>query len=329
MTNPNRIGRRAALGLAGAGLLPLPGLAQGTWPERPVTLIVPFAPGGATDMIARLVAEGLTPRLGRSVVVENRPGGAANIGVAALARAPADGYTIGVVSLTTLGLNPWLYRDRLPFNPERDFAFISNGAATPNVLVVNQRKIPATTLPELVAWLRANPGRANYGSSGTGSAIHVAMEVFLAAAGLTGTHVPYRGSGPMMTDLIAGQIDLAVDAAAVAWPHAQSGAVRALATTGPRRAEFAADLPTLAETWPDAIIEPWHGFAAPAGTPRAVVERLSREIQAVLRDPATEQRMRAQMMVPAPMDPDAFASFVATERRRYGPVIERANIRAE
>jgi tripartite-type tricarboxylate transporter receptor subunit TctC len=261
--------------------------------------------------------------------VENRPGGAANIGVGALARSAPDGHTIGIVSLTTMGMNPWLYADRLPFDPARDFAFISNGAITPNVLVVNPRKIPAATLPELVAWLRANPGRANFGSSGAGSAIHVAMEVFLAAAGLTATHVPYRGSGPMMTDLIGGQIDIAVDGAAVAWPHVQAGSVRALATTGARRAFFAPDLPTLAETWSDAIVDPWHGFAAPAGTPRAVVERLSREIQAVLRDPATEQRMRAQVMVPAPMEPDAFAAFVQTERRRYGPVIQRANIRPD
>lgn len=329
MTNLLRPNRRALLGLTAAALLPLPARAQAAWPERNITLIVPFAPGGASDMIARLVADALGPRMGRAVVVENRPGGAANIGVGALARSAPDGHTIGIVSLTTLGMNPWLYADRLPFDPARDFAFISNGAITPNVLVVNPRKIPATTLPELVAWLRANPGRANFGSSGAGTAIHVAMEVFLAAAGLTATHVPYRGSGPMMTDLIGGQIDMAVDGAAVAWPHVQAGSVRALATTGARRAFFAPELPTLAETWPDAIVDPWHGFAAPAGTPRAVIERLSREIQAVLRDPATEQRMRTQVMVPAPMDPDAFAAFVETERRRYGPVIQRANIRPE
>ena len=329
MTDLLRPRRRALLGATAAALLPLPARAQAAWPERNVTLIVPFAPGGASDMIARLVAEALGPRIGRAVVVENRPGGAANIGVGALARSTPDGHTIGIVSLTTMGMNPWLYADRLPFDPSRDFAFISNGAITPNVLVVNPRKIPAATLPELVAWLRANPGRANFGSSGAGSAIHVAMEVFLAAAGLTATHVPYRGSGPMMTDLIGGQIDMAVDGAAVAWPHVQAGGVRALATTGARRAFFAPELPTLAETWPDAIVDPWHGFAAPAGTPRAVIERLSREIQAVLRDPATGQRMRAQVMVPAPMDPDAFAAFVETERRRYGPVIQRANIRPE
>lgn len=327
MNTPFRTGRRAALTLAGAALLPRPSLAQGTWPERTITVIVPFAPGGATDMIGRLMAEALTPRLGRTVVVENRPGAAANIGVGALARATPDGHTIGIVSLTTMGLNPWLYRDSLPFDPARDFAFISNGAITPNVLVVNPRKIPVATLPDLAGWLRANPGRANFGSSGAGTAIHVAMEVFLAAAGLTATHVPYRGSGPMMTDLIGGQIDMAVDGAAVAWPHVQANAVRALATTGAQRAFFAPELPTLAETWPDAIVDPWHGFAAPAGTPRPVVERLSREIQAVLRDPGVAQRMRAQVMVPAPMEPDAFAAFVAAERRRYGPVIERANIR--
>ncbi|UFN50415.1 tripartite tricarboxylate transporter substrate binding protein [Roseomonas sp. OT10] len=322
-------GRRALLGLAGAALLSRPGLAQGAWPERGLTLIVPFAPGGATDMIGRLVADRLSPRLGRPVVVENRPGGAANIGVAALARSAPDGYTIGIVSLTTFGLNPWLYRDRLPFDPVGDFAFISNGATTPNVLVVNPRKVPAGTLQELVAWLRDHPGQANYGSSGAGTAIHVAMEMFLAAAGVKATHVPYRGSGPMMTDLVGGQIDLAIDAASVAWPHVQSGALRAVATTGAERASFSPDLPTLAETWPQVVIDPWHGFAAPAGTPRPVVERLSREIQAVLREPQTEEKMRQQVMVPRPMDPAAFTAFVAAERARYGAVIERANIRVD
>ncbi len=322
------IHRRAALG-ALAGLLPWRARAQGNWPDRPITLIVPFAPGGATDMIGRMVAEALAPRLGRPVVVENRPGGAANIGVGALARAMPDGHTIGIVSLTTLGMNPWLYRDRLPFDPARDFAPISNGAITPNVLVINPRQIPVGTLAELVAWLAANPGRANYGSSGAGTAIHVAMEVFLAAAGVTATHVPYRGSGPMMTDLIGGQIDLAVDGAAVAWPHVQAGSVKAIATTGATRAFFAPELPTLAESWPDAIVDPWHGFAAPAATPRPIVERLSREIQAVLRDPAIVARMRSQVMIPAPMEPDAFAAFITAERGRYGPVIQRANIRAE
>ncbi len=325
MTTTHALGRRAVLALA--SLAPAAALAQGTWPERAVTVIVPFAPGGATDMMARLVAERLAMRLGKPVVVENRPGGAANIGVSALARAPADGYTLGILSLTTMGLNPWLYRDRLPFDPARDFAFISNGAITPNVLVVNPRKISVANVAELVAWLRANPGRANYGSSGAGSAIHVAMEVFLAAAGgLAATHVPYRGSGPMITDLIGGQIDMAVDGAAVAWPHVQSGALRAIATTSARRAFFAPDLPALAETWPEAVVDPWHGFGAPAGTPQPIVERLSREIQAVLSDPAVAERMRSQVMVPAPMDPAAFAAFAESERRRYGAVIERAGI---
>jgi tripartite-type tricarboxylate transporter receptor subunit TctC len=320
--------RRGAIGLA-AGLLPGIAGAQAAWPERAVTLIVPFPPGGATDMIARQVAERLAPRLGRPVVVDNRPGAAANIGVAALARATPDGHTIGVVSLTSLGLNPWLYRERLPFNPEADFAPISNGAFTPNVLVVNPRKLPVANLAELVAWLRANPDRASYGAGAAGSAIHVAMEMFLAASGTRATHVAYRGSAPLMTDLIAGQIDLAVDGAAVAWPHAQAGAIRALATTGASRAPFAPELPALTELFPGTVIDPWHGFAAPAGTPRAIVERLSREIQAVLREPDTAERFRAQVMIPAPMDPDSFAAFIRAERHRYGPVIERANIRAE
>jgi tripartite-type tricarboxylate transporter receptor subunit TctC len=322
-----RLRRRAVLGASLA--LPFAAHAQDGFPSRPVTLIVPFAPGGATDMIGRMVAEALSPRLGKPVVVENRPGAAANIGVSVLARATPDGHTIGIVSLTTLGLNPWLYKDRLPFDPAKDFAPLSNGAITPNVLVVNPRKVPANDLAELVAWMKANPGRANYGSSGPGSAIHVAMEVFLAAAGLTASHVPYRGSAPMMTDLIGGQIDLAVDGAAVAWPHVQSGALRAIATTGAERTFFAPDLPTLAETFPNAIVAPWHGFAAPAATPRPVVERLSQEIQAVLRDPAIVDRIRSQVMIPAPMAPDDFARFITSERNRYGTVIERAGIRVE
>jgi tripartite-type tricarboxylate transporter receptor subunit TctC len=323
------ITRRAALATLAATASPGIVRAQGAWPERSVTMIVPFPPGGATDMIARLVAEALAPRLGRAVVVDNRPGAAANLGVAALARAVPDGHTFGVISLTTMALNPWLYKERLPFNPDRDFLPISNGAFTPNALVINPRKIPVANLAELVAWLRANPGRANYGAGAAGTAIHVAMEMFLAASGTRATHVAYRGSAPLMTDLIAGQIDLAADGAAVAWPHVQAGTIRAIATTGAERAFFAPELPTLHEMFPDTIIDPWHGFGFPAGTPRPIVERMSREIQAVLRDPAIVSRLRAQVMLPAPMDPDPFAAFILAERRRYGPVIERAGITAE
>ena len=318
--------RRAALALLA---LPATAQAQAAWPERPVTMIVPFPPGGATDMIARTVAEALAPRLGRAVVVDNRPGAAANIGVAALARATPDGYTFGVISLTSMALNPWLYRERLPFNPDRDFIPITNGAFTPNVLVVNPRRVPARTVQELVEWLRAEPGRASYGAGAAGTAIHVAMEMFLAATGTRATHVAYRGSAPMMTDLIGGQIDMAVDGAAVAWPHAQAGTVRALATTGEQRAFFAPDLPTMHEIWPGTIIDPWHGFGAPAGTPAPIVARLNREITAVLNDPAVAAKLRAQVMEPAPMTPEAFATFIRAERARYGAVVERANIRLE
>jgi len=324
-----RIRRRVALAALASPLLPRATLAQGAWPERPITLIVPFPPGGATDMIARIVAEALAPRLGRPVVISNQPGAAANIGVAALSRAAPDGYTIGVISLTTMAINPWLYRDRLPFNPDRDFVPISNGAFTPNIVVVNPRRVPVNTLAELVAWLRANGERANYGAGAPGTAIHVAMEMFLSASGTRATHIVYRGSAPLMTDLIAGQIDMAADGAAVAWPHVQAGTIRAIATTGAERAFFAPDLPTLHEMWPGTIIDPWHGFGAPAGTPAPVVERLSREIGAVLREPSVVERMRGQVMVPAPMEPAAFAAFIQEERRRYGPVIERANIRPE
>jgi tripartite-type tricarboxylate transporter receptor subunit TctC len=324
-----RIPRRAALAALALPALGRAAAAQGAWPERTVTMIVPFPPGGATDMIARLVAEALAPRLGRPVVVSNQPGAAANIGVAALARATPDGHTFGVISLTTMALNPWLYRERLPFDPDRDFIPVSNGAFTPNVVVVNPRRVPVANLEELVAWLRANGERANYGGGAPGTAIHVAMEMFLAASGTRATHIVYRGSAPLMTDLIAGQIDLAADGAAVAWPHVQAGTIRAIATTGERRAFFAPDLPTLHELWPGTIIDPWHGFGFPAGTPAPIVERMSREIQAVLRDPAVAERLRAQVMVPAPMEPAAFAEFIRAERRRYGPVIERANIRPE
>ena len=323
------IHRRTLAALPLALVAPMRAHAQAGWPERNLTLIVPVAPGGATDLIARVVAEGLAPRLGRAVTVENRPGGAANIGAAALARAPADGHTIGVASLTTMALNPWVYRDRLPFDPARDFAFLSNGAFTPNVLVVNPRRVPAASLAELVAWLRANPGVANFGSGGTGTALHVATAMFLAAADARATHIPYRGSAPMTADLVGGQLHFTMDAATSAWPQVTGGALRALATTGAARADFAPDLPTLAETWPEVVVDAWHGFAAPAGTPDAVVERLSREIVAVLREPATVARMRAALLVPAPMDAASFTAFVAEERRRYGTAVERLGIRVE
>lgn len=301
-------------------------VAQAPYPTRPVRMIVPFAPGGASDLVARIVAERLQARWGQGVVVENIGGGGSNIGVAALARATPDGYTIGLINAGSHGVNKALYKDRLPFDPIRDFAPISQLAITPNILVVNPEKVPARTVPELIALLKAKPNALNFGSSGVGTTLHVGMELFQQATGTTLTHVPYRGSGPMIVDLLSGQIDVAMDGAAVAWPHVEAGKLRALATSIPQRAGFMPDLPALSEFLPGFDVTAWHGLAAPAGTPAAIVAKISTDVQEILASAEVRDKLAAQKIIALGMTPEAFSTFIAGEIAKWGPVVETAKI---
>lgn len=327
MTTP--ITRRSALAAVAlvAGLAPAP--AQQAYPNKTVRMIVPFPPGGASDLVARIVADKLSTKWGQSVVIENLGGAGSNIGVSALARATPDGYTIGLINSSSHGANKALYKDRLPFDPVKDFAPVTQMVLTPNVVVVNPAKVPAKTLAELVAYAKANPGKLNFGSSGVGSSLHVGMEMLQEVSGTKMNHVPYRGSGPMMTDLLAGQVDLAMDGAAVAWPHVESGKLRAIAISTPNRAPFLADLPALSETYPGFDVTAWHGLAAPAGTPKAIVDTVSADVREILASPEIKSSLESKKIIALGMTPEAFSTFIAGELKKWTAAVEKAGVTAE
>lgn len=300
--------------------------AQAPYPTKPVRVIVPFAAGGASDLVARMVGEKLQAKWGQGVVIENLGGGGSNIGVAALARATPDGYTIGLINAGSHGVNKALYKERLPFDPIRDFAPISQLAITPNVLVVNPEKVKAKTVQEFIALLKEKPNAFNFGSSGVGTTLHVGMELFQQATGTKLSHVPYRGSGPMMVDLLSGQIDVAMDGAAVAWPYVEAGRLRALATSIPTRASFLPDLPALSESLPGFDVTAWHGLAAPAGTPPEIVAKISADVREILATPEIKDKLAAQKIIALGMTPEEFKAFIEAEIRKWEPVVETAKI---
>jgi tripartite-type tricarboxylate transporter receptor subunit TctC len=303
--------------------------AQAPYPNAPVRIIVPFAAGGASDLVARTVAERLQALWGQGVVIENIGGGGSNIGVAALARAKPDGYTLGLINASSHGMNKWLYKEKLAYDPLRDFAPVSQLAITPNVLVVNPEKVPAKTLPEFIALLKQKPNALNFGSSGVGTSLHVGMELFQQTTGTKLTHVPYRGSGPMMVDLLSGQLDVALDGAAVAWPYVEAGKLRVLATSIPQRASFMPDVPAISEFLPGFDVTAWHGLAAPAGTPKEIIEKVSRDVRGILETPEIRERLATQKIIALGMTPDAFRAFIEAEIKKWEPVVEKAQIRIE
>jgi tripartite-type tricarboxylate transporter receptor subunit TctC len=334
-----KISRRRASALlaaawAGAGLAPaVPGRAQPTagaaqnYPSRPVRIIVPFPPGQAADVFARLVADELSKRWPQRVVVDNRAGGAGAIGMEAIARAAPDGHTLGIGTSGTLGVNPSVV-PRLPYDAERDFAPVTNIFTLPLVIVVHPG-FPARTVQELVAHARANPG-LQFASAGPATAQHMAAEMFAHRAGLRMVHVPYRGSGPAMADLIAGNVELIFDSTTSALPHVQAGRIRALAVTTERRFPQLPDVPTVAETViPGYAAVGWSGIVAPAATPAEIVRRINADVVAILRDPGVAQRMADLAAVPDPGTPEEFAAFIRAEIAKWREVARVANVRLE
>ena len=300
-----------------------------SYPNKPIRLIVPVPPGGAADGMARLVADHLQAKWGQPVLVDNKPGAASAIGLGLLSKAPADGYTIGMGNIAANAINPALQPANFPFNPVKDFAAISLIGVTPLILVVNADKVPSKTIPEFIAYLKANPGKIAYGSSGTGSSLHIAMELFLQKTGTTMLHVPYKGSAPMMTDLLGGQVLASMDAATTSWPQVQSGKLRALGVAGSERAFFAPDLPLVRDIVSGFDVKPWHGLMAPAGTPPAIVNKLSEEIQAFLRTPAAQAKLQAAGIVRVGNSAAEFQAFMASEFELYKKIIQEAGIKAE
>jgi len=318
-----------ALPAAGILALPAPALAQGTWPARPVRIVVPFTPGGSTDIIARALAADLQAEFGQPFVVENRGGAGGTIGTEAVAHAAPDGYTLLLGHIGTLAVNPSLYR-RLSFDTVESFAPITLAAVVPNVMVVNPSRVAAGGIAELIALARQRPRSLSYGSGGNGSAAHIAMAAFNLATDTVMEHVPYRGTAPMMNDLIGGTIDLTFTGGPPALPPVRAGLLRALGVSSLHRLPAAPDIPTIAEQGaPGFEATQWYGLLAPANTPRPIVNRLNAASARALRGEALRARLEAEGAEAAPNTPEQFRDFILSERSRWSEVVRRADLRLE
>lgn len=321
------IPRRGLLGLATALGAVRPGAAQ-DFPTRPIRLIVPYPPGGATDITARLLAQEMLASLGQSVAVENRGGGASVTGTQAVATAPADGYTLGVVD-TAFAVNPGLLRSRLPYDTRRDFTFISLLVTSPLALVV-PASAPWHSVAALVAAAKASPGQLPFGSAGNGTAIHMAGEQFRQSAGFTYVHVPYRGGGPMITDLIAGRVQLAFGTVPAVAEHVRGGRLRALAVTGTAASPLLQGVPSMAEAGlPQVDAALMNGLIGPAGMPPAITQRLAAAARAALDVPATRSRLSELGFDVVGSTPDAFRDRMLAEIAQWERVIAAGGIEAD
>ncbi|MGE8618149.1 MAG: Bug family tripartite tricarboxylate transporter substrate binding protein [Achromobacter spanius] len=317
-----------AAAAAGAVLLAGPTAQAADYPEKPVTMIVPFVPGGSSDITARSVTPVLSQTLGQTFVVENKPGANSAIGAQALARSTPDGYTMMVGSIGTFAINEALYKN-LSYNPSKDFAYLTQAVRNPNVLVA-ATKFPANTVAELVAYAKKNPGSVSYASSGTGSSDHLSAVLFRQRTDSTGVDVPYKGGGAAIADLIGGQVNVSFQNLGAVQNHIKAGKLKALAITGDTRAADLPDVPTLAEAGiKDMVVYSWQGFAVPKGTPPAVVEKLSKALQNALRDPKTKQTLQGLGFEVVANTPEQFAAFQQAEVKRWKDVIQKANIQLE
>jgi tripartite-type tricarboxylate transporter receptor subunit TctC len=294
------------------------------YPARPIRLIVPDAPGGSPDQLARLLAKALSESLGQQVFVDNRPGAAGVLATDTAAKAPPDGYTIAMTTTAIYAILPNLKKD-LPYDPVKDFIPVSRIATASNVLVVNV-SLPAKSVAELIQYAKQRPGELNYASAGVGSPAHLAGEMLNLLAGIKLTHIPYKGSAPALLDVIAGNAQIMITSPIAAGAHMNNGRVRALATTGTERNPALPDLPTVAETVPGYEITQSWGIAVPAGTPPAIVTRLADEIGKAMRQPDVRDKVQATGAVPVGDSPQAFTAFMAKERQRLGDVIAKSGI---
>ena len=310
-----------------AAIGPSQALAQ-AYPTKPVRLVVPFPPGGSTDIVARIVAQRLGERIGQPLVVENRGGAGGTIGTEAVAKAAPDGYVLGFASTSTHAVAPAVYA-KLGYDPVKDFAPISLVAVTPYLLVVNP-KVEVKSLKEFVAYVKPRPGKFNYASAGTGSTTHLAMEMLKSAAGLFILHIPYNGNGPAGTAVIAGDVEFLFGSLPAVLPHAKSGRVRALAVGTPKRSPALPDVPTVAESgFPGFDASLWLAIMAPAGTPAAVVNRLNKEIVAVVRSPDAADALNKAGAEPTTSTPAELANMVKDGVRKYAAAVKRAGVKLE
>jgi tripartite-type tricarboxylate transporter receptor subunit TctC len=303
------------------------GVQAQAWPSRPVRILIAFPPGGAIDIVARLMSPKLSESLGQPVLVENRPGAGGLVGTELAAKAAPDGYTVFFGTLGNLSVNPLLY-PKLPFDISRDFAPLTQVVSTTFMLYVNPA-LPVKTVPELIAYARSRPGGINYSSSGNGGAPHLAGELFNAMAGVKMVHVPYKGSSQSVTDVMGGQVQLTFDSLALGLPYVKAGKLRALATLGPKRIAQLPDVPAVNETLPGYEVTNWFGMVVPAATPRDVVARLHAEIVKVLRIPEVRDNLTAQGTEPVGSTPEEFGAYMKSEAVKWARVIREANIRAD
>ncbi len=305
--------------------------AQEAWPTKPVKMIIPFPPGQATDIFGRLFAQRLSSAWGQGVVVENRPGGSSIIGMEALKNAPADGYTLGMVSSGPLSINPSVF-SRLPYDPVRDYTPISLAFVAPLVLLVN-KDLPAHTTAELVSLLRQQPGRLSYASGGPGTSQHLACELFKMATKTFAVHIPYKGSGPALTDLIAGQVHFMIDSVSAALPHIQAGRVRPLAVTSLQRNAAVPLVPSLSESGVAGLEKfeavGWAGLLGPANMTPAVVQKISHDFAGVLRDEALTQRVAQSGSVVRALPGAEFSQFIRDEVVKWGAAARASNTRLD
>ena len=315
--------RRAALLLLA---WPLVAFAQATYPTKPIRLIVPFVPGGSTTIIARLIGQKLTESWGQQVVVDNRGGGNTIIGSAALVNSPADGYTILLVTSTHV-INPTLLTT--PYDAIKDFAPVATVVATETLMVVNPA-LPANNLQEFIALAKARPGQLNFASSGSGTTNHLAVELFMILAGIRMQHIPHKGAGPAVTDLIGGQVQMFMNNAVPLTPFVKSGRIRAIAVSGETRLLSLSEVPTFTEAGlPGYDVRSWQGILAPARTPKAVIDKLSQEIARILRTPEVRDRLLTMGAEPLIGSAQQFGALIKTDLAKYAKLIRDANIKLE
>ena len=308
-------------------------LAQANWPGKPVKIVVPFAPGGTTDILARAIAPELSRAFGQSFIVENRAGAGGNVGAEAVAKSPADGYTLLMGTVGTHGINKALYA-KLPYDPQKDFAPITLVAGVPNVMVMNADKAKAlgiNTVADFIKYAKANPGKLSMASSGNGTSIHLAGELFKSRTGIFMTHIPYRGSGPALLDLVAGNTDVMFDNLPSALPQIKAGKLKAFAVTSAERSAAVPELPTIAEAagLKGFDASSWFGLLAPAGTPADVVSRIQLETAKALASPAVREKLLAQGAIPGGNTPQEFAKMIDAEHIKWAGVVKASGAKVD
>lgn len=325
---PHRSFNRRQLLALSTVAISLPAFSQAGYPSKPITVLVPFAAGGTTDILGRLVARHLATRLGGTVIVDNKPGAGGGVGAGMVAKATGDGHTLLMGTIGTHAINQYLYK-KMAYDPFKDFAPVSLVAMVPNVLVVHP-SLPVKSVKDLIAYAKANPNKVTYGSAGNGTSIHLCGAMFEQMAQVAMQHVPYRGSAPAIADLLGGQTSCMFDNMPSAIPHIKSGGLRAIAVTTAKRSATLADLPSIAESGvPGYDASSWFGLWAPASTPVALVARLNTEINAILSQADVKQVLKEQGAEAAPNTPEQFAAFIQAEATKWSKVVMAANVQLD